>query len=415
MGRRRYLGLALTLLLTACTQALGAPAPSLDLGVLLPLHGDMASLGQEEQHGIDIAVDTVNASGGVGGRQVRLLVRDVTTREAAAAAAHSLRATGAPLVLGSYSSLLSIAAAHATAAEGMVYWETGAVADLVTGQGLPLVFRVGANGTNLGRGSATFAAEELAPRLGRDVSRLRLLVVEEHDPYGDSVGGAALAEAGRRGMQVFGPINYDAGRPDWDRVLAGVEAVHPDVLVLASYIPDGISFRRAMLARGVHVGALIGSTMAECGPDFGQALGADAVGVFASDRPTRGFNPGALTPEGVAAYNILATAYRAHYRREPGEEAISGFSSAWALLREVLPRAHAFDAASIAAAARTVDLPEGSLANGAGLKFSTAADDLGQNLRAASVVWQWQAPYHSVTVWPPVFATGSVAMVPLPR
>ena len=75
-------------------------------------------------------------------------------------------------------------------------------------------------------------------------------------------------------------------------------AAQPDVIILASHIPDGVAFRQAMLAAGLQVGALIGSTMAECDPDFAGELGPAAVGVFASDRPTGGFQPTALESGG---------------------------------------------------------------------------------------------------------------------
>ncbi len=76
----------------------------------------------------------------------------------------ALRAAGAAVVVGAYSSALSIPASQAANDAGLVYWEAGAVADRLTGRGLPLVFRVGASGTNLGSNSAQFAATELAPR-----------------------------------------------------------------------------------------------------------------------------------------------------------------------------------------------------------------------------------------------------------
>ena len=44
--------------------------------------------------------------------------------------------------------------------------------------------------------------------------------------------------------------------------------------------------------------------------------------------------------------------------------------------------------------------------------FSTAPGQLGQNISAAAVVWQWQAPRHSVVVWPPAYATGQVKLSP---
>ena len=75
----------------------------------------------------------------------------------------------------------------------------------------------------------------------------------------------------------------------------------------------------------------------------------------------------------------------------------------------------AFDASSVAAAARAIDLPEGSLPNGAGLRFSSDPARLGQNERAAAVIWQWQAVRTYEFVWPPTYATGSIAFVPLDR
>jgi ABC-type branched-subunit amino acid transport system substrate-binding protein len=210
-------------------------------------------------------------------------------------------------------------------------------------------------------------------------------------------------------------ISYNARNPDWDRVFPLVMASRPDVLVLASYIPDGVSFRRAMLSRNIRVGALIGSTMAECGPEFGAMLGDDAIGVFASDRPTHGFNPAALSGDARAAYDKLAAEYQAQHQAIPGEEPISGFSSAWALVNHVLPAARTLDPGAIADAANQADLANGALPNGAGLKFSQGAGDRGQNLRASSVVWQWQGYRKSVTVWPAVMATGPVGLVPLPR
>jgi len=238
-------------------------------------------------------------------------------------------------------------------------------------------------------------------------------------------------------------------------------AAKPDVIILASHLPDGVAFRRAMIAAGVHVGALIGSTMAECDPDFAGDLGPAAVGVFASDRPTGGFQPTALGTAARAIYDRFAAAWTAGqdapaatpsstagggwdaygsaptsgpYAASPGgysitgpdtsaagsgptEEGISGFSAAWALFGDVLPAVgpSSYSADAVAAAARAVDLPEGALPNGAGLHFSTDPATLGQNVRAAAVIWQWQAVRSYTFVWPPTSATGTNGFVPLDR
>jgi hypothetical protein len=100
----------------------------------------------------------------------------------------------------------------------------------------------------------------------------------------------------------------------------------------------------------------------------------------------------------------------------PTEEGISGFTAAWALFHDVLPAAgSAFTADAVAAAARAIDLPEGALPNGAGLRFSPDPATLGQNERAAAVIWQWQAVRSYTFVWPPTYATGTIGFVPLVR
>ena len=428
---------ALAGLVTGCSVAAAAPtttAMTLRVGVVLPLTGMPAELAGQERLGIQLAADLANADGGVAGRQIVLDVRDLSDSSQAGAVVGQLKAEGASVVVGSYASDLSMAVSSAAAAAGLVYWESGAVADQLTGRGLPLVFRVGADGARLGANSAVFASTQLAALLGRPASTLRVTIVAATDDYARSVADAAQAGIAGQGAVLADRIDYSLSLPNWPAVLQRLVASRPDVVILAAHIPDGEAFRRAMIAANVHVGALIGSTMAQCVGDFGEELGADAVGVFASDRPTGGFNPGALGPDARALYNRFASVWaNSNGSTQPSEEGLAGFAAAWALFHHVLPNAAGLDPASIAAAARSVDLPEGSLPNGSGLHFSTDPARVGQNELAAAVVWQWQAAKpstaasgasaiaaatpESVTVWPAQFASGPIdqSLIPLPR
>ena len=429
--------LALAGLVTGCSVAAAAPtttAMTLRVGVVLPLTGMPAELAGQERLGIQLAADLANADGGVAGRQIVLDVRDLSDSSQAGAVVGQLKAEGASVVVGSYASDLSMAVSSAAAAAGLVYWESGAVADQLTGRGLPLVFRVGADGARLGANSAVFASTQLAALLGRTASTLRVTIVAATDDYARSVADAAQAGIAGQGAVLADRIDYSLSLPNWPAVLQRLVASRPDVVILAAHIPDGEAFRRAMIAANVHVGALIGSTMAQCVGDFGEELGPDAVGVFASDRPTGGFNPGALGPDARALYNRFASVWaNSNGSTQPSEEGLAGFAAAWALFHHVLPNAAGLDPASIAAAARSVDLPEGSLPNGSGLHFSTDPARVGQNELAAAVVWQWQAAKpstaasgasaiaaatpESVTVWPAQFASGPIdqSLIPLPR
>jgi len=404
-------------LLGACTGGGGAAAP-IKVGVVMPISGAQGEGGREELAGVDIARQLVDEDGGVAGRPIELVTRDLEAPQQAAALVGELRHAGVSAVIGGYSSALSIPASAAAANQGLVYWETGAVADQVTGRGLPGVFRVGASGANLGSNSGNFAATRVAPGLGRRAQDLSVSLVVADDEYAHSVAAAVVSTVTAAGMRIASTSVYAPAAPQWPPVIETLRAAHPNILVLASHIPDGIAFRRAMLAAGIHVDAFIGSTMAQCMSDFGDALGADAIGVFASDRPGESFDATRLRPQARSLYARFAQRWRERLGGVPSEEGLSGFSAAWVLFHEVLPRAAAaerIDSASMEAAAQALDLPEGSLPNGAGVRFAVSPDRLGQNLRAAAVIWQWQGVRHSVVVWPPEYATGAPVYLPLPR
>jgi branched-chain amino acid transport system substrate-binding protein len=450
-------GLALALILVAVAAGCGAAKEPIRIGAVFPISGNAASLAGPELTGVRIAADLVNADGGVAGRPIELVVRDLPARDQAEGVMADLAGQGINVVIGAYSSELSIAASEAADRHGLLYWEAGAVADRLTGRGLPLVFRVGTTGGTLGTNSSLFAARELAGRLGKDASQLRVALAVADDDYARTVADAAQSTAAGLGMPIVTRATYDMYLPDWPGVMEKLKAARPDVVILASHIPDGIAFRQAMLTSGLRVGALIGSTMAECDPDFAGELGADAIGIFASDRPTAGFQPSALAPDAAATYARFDAKWReaakgdsdagtgdsaggaaAHgdgygdeeyeihgpaedATAEESEEALAGFTAAWVLFHHVLPATAAEGAGAapsaqaVAQAARRLDLPEGSLPNGAGLRFSADPASLGQNERAAAVIWQWTAVRTYEFVWPPTYATGDIAFVPLER
>ena len=230
------------------------PLAPIRIGAVFPLDGDAAALSRAELAGVQIAADTLNAAGGAAGHAIALDVRDLSGASEAASVVASLKAAGASVIVGTYSSDLSMAVSSAAAAAGLVYWEAGSVADRLTGRGLPSVFRVGASGSNLGDDSSTFAAQELAPRLGKSAGRLRVAVVNADDDYATSVADAAVRTAAVERMPVVARLTYNLSVPDWPRVMADLKSSHPDVVILASHIADGIAFRRAMIVAGFKVG-----------------------------------------------------------------------------------------------------------------------------------------------------------------
>jgi len=373
---------------------------------LYPQSGSLAHYGSEELRGVKAAVDLFNARGGLHGRDIALDVADAATVDAGWRDAYLLARRGRPVMLGTYSSTISLAASEAAHRNGVVYWETGAVADLVTSRGYAEVFRMGPSGATLARQAAGFATEVLGPRFGIQTKKLKVAVVYENDPYGSSVGDGIRREAAGRGFRLVGSFPYDPAKERFAGIIRSLARLRPDVVVAASYLHDGALFREALVRANLPtVKAMIGKCAAFYTPEMAKLLGDKIDGVFVADKPMD-VAPTALTDGGRALEKEFVATYRRLFHDQPEAAAYMGFSGAWALFTGALSHARSLSARDIESAARAIDMPWGSLPNGAGVLFAGPGSTMaGQNERAFGVVWQWQNG-KPVLVWPSSAARG---------
>jgi branched-chain amino acid transport system substrate-binding protein len=403
------------LLSTACN--LGGPAPVV-IGAIYPLSGTQGPGGIEEYHGVRLAVDMVNRSGGVSGRTVELHPLDVADQDAVPGAMNALTDAGTRLVVGSYGSTISAPAAKLAMRKGMLFWETGAVGDMsdegkwlvsppqVTEPHTGAFFRVAPTGSSLGRAGIAFMDKRYAPAIHKQGQSFRYAIANVNDIYGRSVADGARREIQKLHLPFAGQFEYNPSRPHYGRLIRELRKARPDILFVSAYINDGVGLRRAIVRHHLHLVGNIGSSSSYCMPAFGARLGKKAVGVFASDKPDAEYMaPGGLLP---AARELLAkanTEYENRYHTEMTAAALAGFSGAWALLHFVLPHAQSFDPAGIATAARSLDLPKGTLPNGSGIKFGDTPRTASENVHASSVIWEWVGVDKRAVVWPRRFAT----------
>jgi branched-chain amino acid transport system substrate-binding protein len=401
----------LLFVLASCTRTV----EPIRVGTVYPLTGYQGQGGEDEFHGVQLAADLVNEDGGVNGHPIEIVSMDAESADAAPQAVASLHDQGIDLVLGSYGSTISSPAAEAAARRGMLFWETGAVGDMTGAGAGDLVFRVAPTGVVLGRAAIDFIADELAPLVHRDPASLRFAVANVDDSYGVSVARGAVDELSARGLTLAGRFPYDPRQADITRVVRKIARSRPDVLFVAAYLDDGIALRRETITQGLHLVASIGTSSSYCMPEFGAALGRDAVGLFASDKPYEdALNTDGLTPEARDLLARAGGAYRDRYGSQMSAAALAGFSGAWALFRGAMPMAASVTPSGVAAAARSMRIPQGGLPNGSGIAFGApGTPDAGANLRAASVIWEWVGVGREVVVWPPRFAESEIRPIEL--
>ncbi|MDQ6928812.1 MAG: ABC transporter substrate-binding protein [Actinomycetota bacterium] len=414
MRRLIVLVVALASVAGACSSTKGQP--TITIGSLYPKSGAQGVGGTDESRGAQLAVEWANAHGGINGKRIVLDSQDAPRAEAVPSVMAKLRHDGVSVVIGSHGSAISAAAGDAATTEHMSFWETGAVGlvgpEVAGGSNF---FRLAPMGSNLGQAAIVFVRDQLAGHL--PARPLRYAVAHVDDAYGRAVGGGAAAEVGMDpSATLVGTFPYDASTADFGALATAIAAAKPDVLFVAAYLDDGIALRRAVRAANVALLANIGTSSSYCMPSFGEALGDEAVGLFASDKPDAAdVRPDALAPEGRAALAWVQSRYTDTWHEPMSAPALSGFSNAFALLVHVLPVSGRLSANEVAAAALRVKLPPGTLANGAGLDIAgPGAPDAGANRRAESVIWEWVAPNTRAVVWPPAYANHPIVAPPPP-
>lgn len=154
-----FLILTLTLGLTAVVAT--ADENEIRLGVISPASGNYADLGAAERRGITMAVEEVNAKGGVLGKQVRMIVEDTETNPAAGArkAQKLIERDKVHFMLGAVSSSVAIAVSEVAQRANTIYLNTNTNSDECTGKYCHRTnFRVGPNNTMLVRAVAPYIA-----------------------------------------------------------------------------------------------------------------------------------------------------------------------------------------------------------------------------------------------------------------
>jgi branched-chain amino acid transport system substrate-binding protein len=407
---RRSVTAVVLLALVAWTSAAAQGRPIV-IGAIYPTGGPQGApgAGGDEYGGLLLAATYVNEHGGINGHPVQVRLASANSVDAAPGAVEQLAESGVTTIVGTYSSVIARPAAGTAARVGLMYWETGAVGEIADPQaGGRSFFRVAANGALLGRDAVAFVRDRLAPRLHHSAP-LRYTVAYVDDAFGRAEARGEIAEIRRSHLPLAAIVPYDPWRADFAAVAARIARAHTDVLIVAAYMEDAVALRETLLRARVPLAVNIGGCSAYIMPEFGRRLGTGAVGVFSSDKTGDLLPARALRPEAAQQLLWARREFQRRYGHPLWEPALSGFAGGIALFQDVLPRAGDLVPATVAAAARQAALPRGALPNGSGLAFGAPGSPLaGENLRAASVIWEWVAPYTRALVWPPELATHTI-------
>jgi Periplasmic binding protein len=201
-------------------------ADSVKIGVDNPLTGAFAANGKNELVGFQLAVEQINAKGGVLGRKLELLVEDSTSGDAGTAVQKARKLIDGDKVdflLGNVNSALALAMAQVSNEKKILHIVPGGHTDAITGASCHWnVFRV-CNTTQM---EAVAITGTLIKNYGKKFYYITLDYAFGHTLEAGMV--KACAELG--GSRIGGALT-PLGTVDFSSYLIGAQAANPDVIV----------------------------------------------------------------------------------------------------------------------------------------------------------------------------------------
>ncbi len=322
--------------LLAAGLALSARAAEVKIGVVLPFTGPVASDGLRTFNGIQLAVNELNAKGGVslGGGKARIeLVKEDSTcnpRLSVAATEKLMTRDRVSAVIGDFCSTSTLASSEVAKRSEVALVTPISIAPSITKAGNSFMFRTCDNSDMMARAFADFAVKKLGVKKWAFLAR--------NDDYGRGAVESLTPLIKKAGGSVVAVEYHPQGATDYYTLLTKIRAARPDGLALvANSAEHSIATNQAAELGMSKEVRLLDPTSAYFNPDFLRITGKNADGMIG---PTR-YVDVIDTPENAR----FVAAYQAAYKEKPDKFAQSGYETVHMLAaaleraRDAAPRA----------------------------------------------------------------------------
>ena len=211
-------------------------ADTVKLGLDNPLTGTYAAVGKNELIGCELAVEQINAKGGILGRKAELLSEDSTSGDAGTAvqkARKLIERDKVNFLLGNVNSALTLAMAQVANEKGVLHMVTGGHTDAVTGSSCHWnVFRI-CNTTQM-------EANAVTPALIKTAGKKWYYITPDY-AFGHTLQAGLEKACAKAGGQKMGGDLTPLGTTDFSSYLIKAQAAKPDVIVFLTQGDDMIN------------------------------------------------------------------------------------------------------------------------------------------------------------------------------
>jgi len=249
--KTKYASLMTFLLLGLCCISPGRSVAidSIKVGEVLPLSGPAAPQGTQIRTGAEIAVEEINADGGVksmGGAKIKLVLGDSkSTPDGGAAETERLcTVEKVSLILGAYQSGVTFPSTEVAERYKTPWIVNMAVKDEITERGFKYVFRT-CNKASYDLMEMLKGVELLSKETGKKPKSFALLY--EGTDWGRSSAQFAKKLFPQSGIKLVLEESYPPAIADFTSQILKMKAAKPDMLIVACYTPDHILFSKQQM------------------------------------------------------------------------------------------------------------------------------------------------------------------------
>jgi branched-chain amino acid transport system substrate-binding protein len=204
-------------------------ADAFELVIPLPLTGKPAKFGEIMKRSYEIAVEEINAKGGVKGKKIALSFEDSTGKPdiARSIVEKLIDSKKQPLIVGEYTSACAKAVASVAEERKTPYLVVASADDDITQKNYKYVFRQNQVNAHYGDAVVGFLKEVVKPAT--------IAILYESSAFGTSGADAMEKDAGPMGTKVVIKEKFETGAIDFKPLLSKVKAAQPDVIYTVAY------------------------------------------------------------------------------------------------------------------------------------------------------------------------------------
>src|ERR1700722_196519 len=255
-----FTALAATTGVLATPSILRAQGAGVKIGFLQPVSGALAYSGQQGRLGAAIAVDEINAAGGIKdvGKIEALLGDAQSTPEGGNAEVEKMNSAGVSAIVGGYGSSICLAVSQAAARYDLPYAVDVGVTDAIVTRGLKNTFRFG---PGFGVIAKTALANLVAINEAAGKPAKTVMIVHEDSAFGSGLAKLLGEQLPVDGFEVLETISHPTPTRDFNNVVLKIKAANPDIVIPANYYNEYVLLARTMQQQQVRPKAAIYSIL----------------------------------------------------------------------------------------------------------------------------------------------------------